>query len=160
MRNIIATVLGLSLLVSGAAMAAPGNERGRGPDDRGPAGAAQHAPGKGAPMAHRMDVPRGPAADHRPGPASRPLPPPRPGMGVAHGPSRHMAPPPRGGHHAPVYRKGYRLPPHAHGVVVRDYRGHGLHKAPRGHEWRSIDGRYLLVAIATGVITDIVLNGR
>ena len=153
MKNLTATVLGLSLLVSGAAMAAPGNERGRGPDDRGPASAAHHAPGKPAPMAHRVDPPRGPAAANRPAP-------PRPGVGVVHAPPRHMAPPPRAGYHAPVYRKGYRLPPHAHGVVVRDYRGHGLHKAPRGHEWRSIDGRYLLVAIATGVITDIVINGR
>ena len=156
MKNLIVTVLGLSLLASGAAMAAPGNERGHGPQDRAPAHTAQPAPGKAGPAAHHA----GPQAKGHPGAPGHhgaPLPPPRPGMAHGKGPSPHMAPP-RGMHNAPVYRTGYRLPAHAPGVVVRDWRAQGLRQAPRGHEWRRIDGRYLLVAVATGVITDIVLH--
>lgn len=42
---------------------------------------------------------------------------------------------------------------------VDDYRVYHLAPPPPGHRWiRYPDGRYLLVAIATGVITDILLN--
>jgi Ni/Co efflux regulator RcnB len=43
---------------------------------------------------------------------------------------------------------------------VVDYRMHHLRRPPRGYEWREIDGRYVLAAVATGVIADIILNGR
>lgn len=147
MKNLIATVLGLSLLASGAAMANPG----KGPEHR-PAAPSAHAPVRANPPSHPGAPGKGVAPAHRPAP---------PAMAHGHGPARHVAPPPR--HMAPppvVYRPGYRLPPHVHGIQVRDYRAHGLRKAPRGHEWRRIDNRYLLVAIATGVITEVVLNGR
>lgn len=149
MRHLIATVLGLSLLASGAAMAAPGNERGPGPADR-----ASMSGDRSAPVKH---MPR--AVDRSPHGLGRPVTGrPEAGMGPAR--ARHMAPPPRGMQHGPIYRTGYRMPAYAPGVVVRDWRGQGLRQAPRGHEWRRIDGRYLMVAIATGVITDIIVNGR
>lgn len=42
---------------------------------------------------------------------------------------------------------------------VPDYRVYRLAPPPPGHRWiRYPDGRFILVAIATGVITDILLN--
>lgn len=46
-------------------------------------------------------------------------------------------------------------------VVVRDYRTRHLRAPPRGYHWvRGDSGQFLLVALATGVITDIVLNSH
>ena len=41
-----------------------------------------------------------------------------------------------------------------------DYRQYHLRKPPHGYEWRNVDGKYVLAAVATGVIADIVLNGH
>jgi Ni/Co efflux regulator RcnB len=47
------------------------------------------------------------------------------------------------------------------GAPVVDYRIHRLRHPPRGYEWRESNGRYVMVAIATGVIASIILsNGR
>ena len=46
------------------------------------------------------------------------------------------------------------------GANVVDYRMHHLRHPPRGYQWREIDGRYVLAAVATGVIADIIINGR
>lgn len=43
---------------------------------------------------------------------------------------------------------------------VVDYRMHHLRRPPRGYEWRQVDGRYVMAAIATGVIADIIINSR
>lgn len=43
---------------------------------------------------------------------------------------------------------------------VVDYRIHHLRRPPRGYEWREIDGRYVLAAVATGIIADIIINSR
>ncbi len=40
-----------------------------------------------------------------------------------------------------------------------DYRAHHLRHPPRGYEWREVNGRYVLAAVATGVIASIILNG-
>lgn len=40
-----------------------------------------------------------------------------------------------------------------------EYRGHrGLYAPPRGYEWRQVDDRYVLAAVATGLIAAIVLS--
>jgi Ni/Co efflux regulator RcnB len=42
-----------------------------------------------------------------------------------------------------------------------DYRQYNLRQPPRGHEWRRNDDRFLLVAVATGLIAAVILtNGR
>jgi Ni/Co efflux regulator RcnB len=41
-----------------------------------------------------------------------------------------------------------------------DYRERNLRQPPRGYEWREVNGAAVLGAIATGVIADILLNGR
>ena len=57
--------------------------------------------------------------------------------------------------------KGYRVPPQYRGpqYVVQDWRGHHLSAPPRGYHWVQYGGDYMLVAIASGVITQLILNG-
>lgn len=85
-------------------------------------------------------------------------------------------PPVRVVHHRPVVRHVYR-PAYRHAgpprwarggyihhyqrpiYVVNDYYGYGLRHPPRGYRWYRDDyGDYLLVAIATGLIADLILN--
>jgi len=80
-------------------------------------------------------------------------------------------PPPRyhyhGGHyHRPpgyyhrAWHRGDYLPPvyRSHGYVVHDYGRYHLHRPPHGHHWVRVDNDVVLTAIATGVITSVVLN--
>lgn len=69
--------------------------------------------------------------------------------------ARHAAP--QSAHHAP--RKGERLAQHQRGTRVADYGRHGLRRPGKGNEWRRIDDRYVLIALATGLVVDIA-NGR
>ncbi len=42
-----------------------------------------------------------------------------------------------------------------------DYRSYNLRQPPRGYEWRRNDDRFVMVAVATGVIASVILsNGR
>ncbi|MBF6023986.1 RcnB family protein [Lysobacter niastensis] len=44
-------------------------------------------------------------------------------------------------------------------VYVDDYRRYDLAPPPHGHRWvRSPDGRYVLIAVASGIIADILLH--
>lgn len=56
--------------------------------------------------------------------------------------------------------KGSRVPPQyrSHHYVVNDWRGHGLKRPPRGQQWVQYGSDYLLVAIATGVISQLILG--
>jgi Ni/Co efflux regulator RcnB len=58
------------------------------------------------------------------------------------------------------FYRGGRLPAQyrAHQYVVNDWRGHGLRTPPRGYQWVQTGGDYVLVAIATGVILELLLN--
>ena len=38
-----------------------------------------------------------------------------------------------------------------------DYRQYHLSAPPHGYEWRSVDGNYVLAAVATGVIASVVV---
>jgi len=55
---------------------------------------------------------------------------------------------------------GHRLPPayHQSHYVVDDWRGHHLHAPPRGYHWVQSGSDYLLVAVATGLIAETLLN--
>jgi Ni/Co efflux regulator RcnB len=56
------------------------------------------------------------------------------------------------------YKKGYRMPQAdwARGQRI-DYRTYHLNAPPRGYEWRSVDGNYVLGAVATGVIASAIV---
>jgi len=44
-------------------------------------------------------------------------------------------------------------------VYVDDYPRYELREPPRGHRWvRAEDGRYVLIAVATGIIADVLLH--
>ncbi len=58
------------------------------------------------------------------------------------------------------YQRGERLPPEYRGsqYVVEDWREHRLSAPPRGYRWVQSGGDYVLVAIATGLILQVLLN--
>ncbi len=39
-----------------------------------------------------------------------------------------------------------------------DYGERHLRAPPRGHEWREVDGNYVLAAVATGVIASVIVG--
>jgi Ni/Co efflux regulator RcnB len=58
------------------------------------------------------------------------------------------------------FHRGERLPTvyRSRQYVVDDWRGHGLRSPPRGYHWVQTGGDYVLVAIATGVILELLLG--
>jgi Ni/Co efflux regulator RcnB len=63
------------------------------------------------------------------------------------GPSHDLR---RGGHLPARYR--------SHQYVVNNYREHHLRPPPRGYHWVQTGGDYVLAAIATGLIADLIIN--
>ena len=59
-----------------------------------------------------------------------------------------------------AFHRGERLPAeyNHNQYVVDDWRGHHLNAPPRGYHWVQTGGDYVLVAIATGVILQLLLN--
>lgn len=58
------------------------------------------------------------------------------------------------------FRRGARLPAELRGshYVVTDWRGHRLAAPPRGHQWVQVGPDYVLVAVASGIIVNLVLT--
>jgi Ni/Co efflux regulator RcnB len=58
------------------------------------------------------------------------------------------------------FHRGERLPPQyrTNRYVVDDWRGHNLSAPPRGYHWVQTGGDYVLAAIATGLILQLLLN--
>lgn len=56
------------------------------------------------------------------------------------------------------WRRGGRVPPEYRGrnYVVNDYRAYRLQAPPRGYQWVGVGGDYVLAAIATGLIAQII----
>ncbi|MFT3721386.1 RcnB family protein [Pseudorhodoferax sp.] len=67
-------------------------------------------------------------------------------------PDRRDGPPHR-------WQRGERLPPayRARYYVVDDWRGHRLQRPPRGYHWVQVGADYVLIAIATGIIAQVIL---
>ncbi|MGP1677471.1 MAG: RcnB family protein [Burkholderiales bacterium] len=59
-----------------------------------------------------------------------------------------------------AFHRGDRLPAeYRHrNYVVNDWRGHHLSAPPRGYHWVQTGGDYVLVAVATGIILQLLLN--
>ncbi len=56
------------------------------------------------------------------------------------------------------WRKGYRMRPEDWNRGQRiDYRTYHLNAPPRGYEWRSVDGNYVMAAVATGLIASTIV---
>ena len=61
----------------------------------------------------------------------------------------------------PRWARGHRYygPGYGRTYIVNDYYNYGLRRPPSGYYWRRSDaGDYLLVAIATGIIADLILS--
>ena len=61
---------------------------------------------------------------------------------------------------SPEFRRGGYIPRDFRSpqYVVTNYRGYRLSPPPRGHQWVQVGNDYVLIAIATGLIANIVLN--
>ena len=61
-----------------------------------------------------------------------------------------------------AFRRGARLPAEYRGrqYVVDDWRGHRLSAPPRGYHWVQTGGDYVLIAIATGIIAQLLLGNN
>jgi Ni/Co efflux regulator RcnB len=56
------------------------------------------------------------------------------------------------------WKKGYHMKQEDWARAQRiDYRQYHLSSPPRGYEWRSVDGNYVLAAVATGVIASAIV---
>ena len=65
------------------------------------------------------------------------------------------------GRHEGWYKRGGHVPMEYRGdrYVVTDWYSERLREPPRGYHWvRSDNGDFLLVAVATGIITDLLLH--
>lgn len=62
--------------------------------------------------------------------------------------------------HEKRWQQGDRLPQSYRGnhYRVKNWKEHDLPSPPRGQRWVNVNGDYILVAIATGVITNILMN--
>lgn len=117
-------------LAQGAAIARPGNGNGRGNEDNGHCDNGR----QGCDHQDNRRGPQGRDQSHRDGEW---------GAGPSHS-----------------YYRGDRLPEtyRSRQYVVDDWRGHGLHSPPRGYHWVQTGGDYVLVAITTGIILELLLN--
>jgi Ni/Co efflux regulator RcnB len=56
------------------------------------------------------------------------------------------------------WKRGYHMDKADWGRAQRvDYKQYHLNAPPRGYEWRSVDGNYVLAAVATGIISSVVI---
>lgn len=79
----------------------------------------------------------------------------RPGPGNFHGGGRdHFA---WNGHN---FRRGYPAPARYRGdrYRINDWRQRGLYAPPYGDHWAYVNGNYVLIAAATGIITSIIIS--
>jgi Ni/Co efflux regulator RcnB len=76
-------------------------------------------------------------------------------------PGRHFD---RPGHPHPhaEWRRGGRVPHEYRGrnYVVNDWRAYRLQQPPRGYQWVGVGGDYVLAAIATGLIAQIIVGNQ
>jgi Ni/Co efflux regulator RcnB len=57
------------------------------------------------------------------------------------------------------WRQGGYVPPAYRGYYVQDYGYYGLRPPPRGYRWVYADNNFVLMALTTGLIAEIVRNG-
>jgi Ni/Co efflux regulator RcnB len=129
LRTLTASFLALSMTIPAVSMAQQHDDRGH--DDRGGGHGEQT---RRAPDPHRA--------------APRPM------------PARNVHADARGAGPDHAFMRGGRLPQNyrSNQYVVDDWRGHHLTAPPRGYHWVQTGADYVLVAVATGIIAQILLN--
>jgi Ni/Co efflux regulator RcnB len=58
-----------------------------------------------------------------------------------------------------AWRRGGYVPGAYRHYYVQDYGYYGLRAPPPGYRWVYADGNFVLMALATGLIADVILNG-
>jgi Nickel/cobalt transporter regulator len=121
-------------------------------------GAVFAQPAPGGPDGYHNDHgapggPRGPGGPGAPGHG--------PEMNGYHGDDHNAPRPPEHANEErhPDWRKGQRLSSdyRSHEYVVDNWREHNLHQPPRGYQWVGVGADYLLVAVASGIISQVVM---
>ncbi len=146
-RVIALTALALGLNTVGLAQAQPQPDR---RDARSEQPQGQRQPERNQ---HREEPAR-PAAAHNPQAPGQRGP-------VARAPARQtQADVGRGAGPDHRYYRGDRLPPQYRSkqYVVDNWRAHRLSAPPRGYRWVQLGADYVLVAVATGIITQLILS--
>lgn len=84
---------------------------------------------------------------------------PAPRFGYGPGPGRQIDSRGYPSPHA-EWRRGGRMPSEYRGrqYVVNDWRGHHLQAPPRGYQWMGVGGDFVLAAVATGLIAQIIIG--
>jgi Ni/Co efflux regulator RcnB len=72
---------------------------------------------------------------------------------------RNYRPPAPGRWEQRRWARGQRLPGDYRGYYPVDYRAYHLRRPPSGYHWVRVDDDYVLAAIATGLILDVINNG-
>ena len=57
------------------------------------------------------------------------------------------------------WRRGSYVPPTYRTYYVQDPYYYGLAPAPRGYRWIYADGNFVMMALATGLIANVIING-
>ena len=57
------------------------------------------------------------------------------------------------------WRRGAYVPSHYRTYYVQDPYYYGLSAPPRGHRWVYADGNFVLMALASGLIAEVISNG-
>ena len=66
-----------------------------------------------------------------------------------------------GGQWRSEWRRGGRMDRNYWSHASRvDWRTRHLRRPPRGYEWREVNGNYVLAAVASGLIADLIINSR
>jgi Ni/Co efflux regulator RcnB len=58
-----------------------------------------------------------------------------------------------------VWRRGGYVPMSYRRYYVQDYGYYGLRAPPHGYRWVYADGNFVLMALATGLIANVIING-
>lgn len=135
-KIIISTIMAVSLLAGGSAFARDDHRNDRGHNAHG------QRDGKGSNRGHDS------RRDHHDN---------RNNHAGAHDNGRHHG---RGAGPRHDFYKGNRIPYEyrSRQYVVNDWRGHHLHAPPRGYQWVQTGPDYVLIAISSGIIMQIVLG--
>lgn len=87
----------------------------------------------------------------QPYPAHPPGPPP----GYYHPPGQPHGPPPPGWHQ---WHQGDHY--HGNRYVVHNYSYYRLRPPPPGYQWVQNGGQFVMIAVATGLVTEIIVNSQ
>ena len=60
--------------------------------------------------------------------------------------------------HREYWRRGAYVPAPYRRLYVQDWRYYGLRSPPPGYRWVYADGNFVLMALATGLIADVIAN--